>query len=313
MAAPLEALGEGRQLGEHGCEAFGNHDRPGYEAAVGHRQPIRRSWSARTTWERAGGRLPSSSVNRTRRPTRSTDRFVAPGASSGLRLDVWPTDDSVAHLVVLEHDAAVSAAELETWVERARRRGFTTLRTGALFPVAARAVRDAGFSVIDTLVLLRAELDHPRRPEPVPDSSIRTRRLWGRHHAAAAALDRIAFGALWGNDTRSLADIRHATPAHRARRIGAAGDVDAFAISGAGGRTGYVQRLAVHPDHRRRGYADALLADAIEWMRSRELSTALVNTGEANVAALALYERWGFERLDERLVVAELDLGAAGR
>ncbi len=47
-------------------------------------------------------------------------------------------------------------------------------------------------------------------------------------------------------------------------------------------------------------------ADAIEWMRARQLTSALVNTGIDNGPALALYERFGFRRMREQLVIAEL-------
>jgi len=212
--------------------------------------------------------------------------------------------------MVLEHGAVPDENELAVWIRRARRRGFRSLRTGALFPDATRSVLGAGFHAIDSLVLLRIDLAAvaPAMPRPRADGQHRVTRLWARHHAAAAALDRQAFGPMWGNDTRSLADIRRATPAHWARRVGPGRCVDAFAISGAGGRTGYVQRLAVHPDRRREGLAGALLNDSLEWMRARGLDSALVNTGATNEAALELYERWGFQRLDDHLTVAELDL-----
>ncbi|CAN5415161.1 hypothetical protein BH23ACT3_BH23ACT3_10160 [soil metagenome] len=216
----------------------------------------------------------------------------------------------MGHLIVLEHDAVPSSDELAYWIERARRRGFRVLRTGALFPDAASAVLEAGFRLLDSLVLLRIDLDDPTALDAPPQNGarggVRVTRLWARQHEAAAAVDRVSFGATWGNDARSLADIRRATPAHWARKVGASRGVDAFAISGAGGRTGYVQRLAVHPDQRRSGIANALVDDAIAWMRSRGLSSALVNTGEDNTAALKLYERWGFRRLGDRLTVAEL-------
>jgi [ribosomal protein S18]-alanine N-acetyltransferase len=225
-----------------------------------------------------------------------------------MRLDAWPSDPSVGHLIVLEHDAVPSSDELAGWIERARRRDFRVLRTGALFPDAAFAVLEAGFRSLDSLVLLRIDLDDPAALDTPRPTGVRVTRLWARHHPAAAEVDRISFGATWGNDVRSLADIRRATPAHWARRVGSGRRVDAFAISGAGGRTGYVQRLAVHPDHRRSGIANALVHDALVWMRARGLSSALVNTGEGNAPALALYERWGFRRLGDRLTVAEFDL-----
>ena len=68
--------------------------------------------------------------------------------------------------------------------------------------------------------------------------------------------------------------------------------------------------MAVHREHRRRGVARALVVDALAWMSAHPLTAAYVNTGVENAAALALYEDLGFERLDERLVIAARDIAA---
>ena len=85
----------------------------------------------------------------------------------------------------------------------------------------------------------------------------------------AAAIDCAAFGAEWGNGAADLAEIRRATTSHRARIRRAASSpparralrrppIVAFAISGAAGGQGYLQRLAVLPEHQRRGHGRAL-------------------------------------------------------
>ena len=136
----------------------------------------------------------------------------------------------------------------------------------------------------------------------------RVRRLRRHHHAAAAVADRDAFGTRWGYDATAVSEVRRATPVHHARRIADRTTVDGYAISGAGATTGYLQRLAVRSYHRRRGLASALVTDALRWMTTRGVDSALVNTSVENTAALALYERFGFAALPERLTVAELAL-----
>ena len=54
----------------------------------------------------------------------------------------------------------------------------------------------------------------------------------------------------------------------------------------------------------------ALVADALVWMRGRPVTAVYVNTGLDNAPALALYEDLGFERMDERLIIAARDIAA---
>jgi ribosomal protein S18 acetylase RimI-like enzyme len=230
----------------------------------------------------------------------STD--VLRARSGRLRLRDWPGDPTVGHLLVTDHDTVPSARELDDFVIAARDHGYRAVRSGALFPRAHESFAACGFETIDTLVLLELGLsgvvvELPRR---------RTARLLPWQHSAAAEVDRAAFGAPWGNDAATLGDIRRATPQHRARRIDVDGTLQAFAITGAAGRTGYLQRLAVHPDHQRSGLGSALVVDSLSWMRRRALTTAMVNTGVHNHPAQRLYDDFGFRRLAEQLTIVEL-------
>lgn len=222
-----------------------------------------------------------------------------------MRLRDWPGDPTVGHLLVTDHDTVPSARELDDFVTAARDHGYRAVRSGALFPRAHESFAARGFETIDTLVLLELGLgsgvEPPRR---------RTARLLPWHHPAAAEVDRAAFGDPWGNDAATLADIRRATPQHRARRLDVDGTLQAFAITGAAGRTGYLQRLAVHPDHQRSGLGSALVTDSLSWMRRRSLTTAMVNTGIDNHPAQQLYDHFGFRRLADRLTIVELAVAA---
>jgi ribosomal protein S18 acetylase RimI-like enzyme len=233
---------------------------------------------------------------------RRGDADLLAGRYSGqLRLRQWPYEPDVAVVLPTDHQAAPSSEEVLAVVEAARARGFAAVRTGALFPRAASAFAEAGFRAIDTLALLDVRVEEA----DVPPARGRTRPLHRWHHPAAASVDVRAFGAPWGNDATTLGEIRAATPVHRARRIVADGATVAFCMSGAAGRTGYLQRLAVDPQHQRRGLASILVADALGWMRRRGLFDAVVNTGVDNRPALALYEGFGFRRRPEVLVIAE--------
>ncbi|MBI1340311.1 GNAT family N-acetyltransferase [bacterium] len=61
---------------------------------------------------------------------------------------------------------------------------------------------------------------------------------------------------------------------------------------------GEIHIIAVDPDHQRKGVGAALMTFAFDWMRSRGLKMAFVETGgdRGHAPARASYERMGFER-----------------
>ncbi len=234
-----------------------------------------------------------------------------------VRLRAWPLDDSVCHLVLLDVDMTPTTDHVDEWIDEAFAgdRPPRTIRTGALYPAAAEPFRQRGFVEIDRLALLERALDgrsphrrRNRRPRDRDHSDVSLVRLRSRDLDIAASIDESAFDEGWRNSAASLADIACATPrarrrlAVRSRRVGVG-----FAITGRAGSTGYLQRLAVVPDARRDGVARRLVADAMDWLTRGGATRVLVNTGVTNCAALALYERAGFRRVDDELVVLEFD------
>ncbi|MFW2333186.1 GNAT family N-acetyltransferase [Ilumatobacter sp.] len=204
----------------------------------------------------------------------------------------------------MDHQVVPTAATLDAAVEHALRKGARSIRTSALFPAASAAAASAGFEPIDRLTLLQLHLDDGTIEQlGTTDHRIRTLQPW--MHGRAAEVDRAAFGPMWGNDAAGLRDVRRATPVHRARMVGSGRRIEGFALSGAAAESGYLQRIAVSPEHRRRGIARDLVVDALGWMHSNGRTRCLVNTGADNGAALALYEHLGFERLADELTIAE--------
>ena len=250
-------------------------------------------------------------VGRPHASTFATVSSLATTRPARARLGRWPHDDQIVHLVLLDHHMEPNAADVAGWVDDAAAQGAHAVRTGALFPNAAPAFLDAGFQVADTLALLACRLDRDDREDrPISSrrptgSSVRLRRLRAPMLHEAAGIDQRSFSSPWANDSAALADILRATPYHRSRYVSIDRRIVGFSISGRADRTGYVQRLAVDPSARRRGVAQLLLTDALGWMRRREVTTAMVNTAVANRPALALYERFGFERQPGTLVILE--------
>src|SRR5205807_216631 len=74
------------------------------------------------------------------------------------------------------------------------------------------------------------------------------------------------------------------------------------------GSSGYLQRLAVHPDRQRAGLGRALTLDGLRWMRRHGGAQAAVNTQVGNEPALALYQRLGFRLKPGGLAVLRRDI-----
>ncbi|MFM8380378.1 MAG: GNAT family N-acetyltransferase, partial [Actinomycetota bacterium] len=130
----------------------------------------------------------------------------------------------------------------------------------------------------------------------------------------AASIDRRAFGIDWDLDVTAIREACRATPSHRIRLAVTAADEPAgYMITGRSGSSGFVQRLAVDPVHQGQGIGNALMQAGLRWLGGLRVDDILVNTHLDNVAALQLYDSWGFHRLEDNLQVMELDLGISDR
>ena len=63
---------------------------------------------------------------------------------------------------------------------------------------------------------------------------------------------------------------------------------------------GYISNVAVAPEMRRRGIADALLRELERRARKMELSFMTLEVRQSNAPAIALYEKHGFSRVGVR-------------
>ena len=76
----------------------------------------------------------------------------------------WAFDRGVVQIALADQAIVPTVDEVRTWTDalagQVRPDGSTvhTIRTGALFPQAASRFADAGYTVIDTLALLRVDL-----------------------------------------------------------------------------------------------------------------------------------------------------------
>ncbi len=120
----------------------------------------------------------------------------------------------------------------------------------------------------------------------------------------AVEIDSAAFEPLWRLGSAGLKEALNATPTSAFLTVRSDnGTTTGFAIVGAGGSTGYLQRVAVDPARVRQGFGRALVRASLGWARSRGCRTMLLNTQPDNVPAGRLYEEEGFTRVTAGLVI----------
>ena len=220
------------------------------------------------------------------------------------RIRPWRDRADVAHVVV-STEAVLAPATVRACMARARAAGYDAAVTSPLTEPAAVPFLEAGFRPHDELRLLVHDLDQIDRVDRVDRAGLALRRAGRGDRAAVVELDDRAFPPAWRQGASGLREALRATPAVRFRIASrpAGREPVAYAVTGRSGRRGYLQRLAVDPEARGRGYARALVADALRWVRRGGGRRCLVNTQADNHEALALYEACGFRRLPSGLSV----------
>jgi ribosomal-protein-alanine N-acetyltransferase len=219
------------------------------------------------------------------------------------RIGSWRGHPETGYLAPLTPPEHLSRAGLDRARERLAGRGYREVLTAALTAAEQPVFRNAGFTVHERLHLLRHDLAHIT--DITAPVRLRRARRWERR--ALLDVDGSAFESFWRLDAASLTEAVQATPVTRIR-VAVDGVVVGYAITGCAADVGYLQRLAVHPSRQGRGIGAALVADSLQWLRARHVTTASVNTQEANDRALALYVRMGFERVEPGLAVLRCEL-----
>ena len=226
------------------------------------------------------------------------------------RAGPWRGDGEVAYLAPLPPAGAPSVDFLHRCIDTLAARGFSRVVTSALAPAEQGGFLALGFEEFERLHLLSHDLREIGRPSREAAQLLRRGRSddW----PAVLAVDASAFAPFWRLDAGGLREAIDATPVTRfrvaARGRGGAG-VLAYAVTGLSGIQGYLQRLAVDPDHRRMGLGRALGLDGLRWLRRKGVNEAVVNTQLGNDTALALYLSLGFRHEPMQLSVLHRRLG----
>lgn len=224
------------------------------------------------------------------------------------RAGPWRGDGRIAYLAPLAPAGAPSVDFLHRCLETLAARGFQEVVTSALAPAEQGGFKAVGFEVYERLHLLSHNLESMPR---APDSGVPLRRGKSSDWPAVLEVDAGSFAPFWRLDNEGLREAIEATPVSRFRvaspRRG--GPVLAYAVTGLSGNQGYLQRLAVHPDHRRGGLGRALAIDGLRWLKRKAVSEAVVNTQLGNDAALRLYLSLGFREEPIQLAVLHRRVG----
>ncbi len=223
-----------------------------------------------------------------------------------VRAGPWRGDTEVAYLSPAPGAPLPSVSLVRRCLHQLAEEGYQRVVTSALLPHEQEAFVSVGFAVEEQLLLLAHDL------RIVPDAPpITIRRAGALDRPRVLEIDTMSVPRFWQLDDSGLTEALSATPRVRFRvAIDDRGAPYAYAITGRAGRRGYVQRLAVHPDHRRQGVARALVVDGLRWLRRWRSDKALVNTQEENTAAAALYRDLGFRPEPVRLSVLGANLPA---
>lgn len=219
-----------------------------------------------------------------------------------LRIGPWRGSRDVAYVAPIPEGHAPTSNAVRRLLDVLVGRGYREVVTAALRQNDAQVFLRAGFTIREHLHLLTHDLEH------LPEAGrVRLRRARHSDRADVLELDNKAFQPFWQLDNEGLDEAINATRNARFRVAGGS-PVIGYAVSGRSGRHGYLQRLAVAPDHQGRGVGSALVVDALSWMRKWGVTQASVNTQEDNAGALRLYEHLGFRRQVPGLAVLKATL-----
>lgn len=234
-----------------------------------------------------------------------------------LRVVPWQGDDHIALVGPATAGRSPNADQIRNCVRALDERGVYQAVTPALTPYEAEPFFQAGFRLFERLHLLSCQIGTAADIDNDPVSkSDGVRLAHGRpwHRGTVLDVDGRAFQGFWRFDKIALNEARTATPGSRYRVAkvggmfgGIGGRVIGYAVTGRAGSRGYLQRLAVHPEYQGHGVGRLLVNDSFRWLRQRNASISMVNTQESNETALGLYERVGFRRQTDGLLVLRWD------
>lgn len=177
--------------------------------------------------------------------------------------------------------------------------GATGVHSPPLMHGSERMFRAAGFVPHLELALLERDL----RTDVPPLEGVHVSTEHEREEAID--IDRRAFESDWRVGRLGLVDALDATADSTMISLDVGGG---FAIVGLSADIGYLQRIAVDPEHQGSGRGRTLVRGAMAWARNHGARTMLLNTQLDNERATQMYRSESFIVLPTRLTIHRFEL-----
>ena len=118
-----------------------------------------------------------------------------------------------------------------------------------------------------------------------------------KHVAAVAALEKICFSDPWSENSV-------ASELHNKLALWLVAEEEGEVAGYIGSQTvmdeSDMMNVAVHPDHRRKGIAEALVLSLVEELKQKGSRCLTLEVRASNAPAIALYEKLGFSQIGRR-------------
>ena len=156
----------------------------------------------------------------------------------------------------------------------------------------------SGFTSEDSVRFLEwANKDLPAKPA----KAIPIEPLLATNLVAVAEVDHRAFAPIWRHSLAALQNaLKHASYATVLRQNG---QIAGYQISTASQHGGHLARLAIDPKFQGKGLASYLVVDLLHHFKRRGIHRVTVNTQGSNERSQALYQRLGFQSMDQEFPV----------
>jgi ribosomal protein S18 acetylase RimI-like enzyme len=176
----------------------------------------------------------------------------------------------------------------------------------------AAEFRQWGFEKACRIILLEKRLTS-QPATPAEPAGIRLSRFKKSMLKKVLQVDAESFDDFWKLDDRTLEAIAESCRRNVFLVATRGSDVIGYAIAGANGPLGYLQRLGVHRDYQGHGIGRFLACIVLKTLYFMGANVVMVNTQEENLVAMELYKSLGFGELPETRYIMQCEAADCGR